>query len=333
MSKFSPEYKDIHTAKKRKLLHAEMEKVANKIQAVFKKNERVSVCVCCRGANISRYTEKFGFGLDRCEDCGHIFTNPFPSQEALDFYYNSDFKEFENEFFLDSFENRVPIFIQRLELIDELLGSGSILDVGSAVGIFLEANIRAGSKFDITACDLNRSSCDYIRETYPGVSVINENVVDLPPASFNAVTLWDTFEHILDPRRLLDAISTQLAPGGLFFFSTPNTSSFEWKVMSDCHVQLLPPGHVNLYNVKNIKTLLGRHGFEVVDIRTMNPMLDLSYIRSVLEDRNNQSDVTWRAAMMLMDVVLATENWSAVQDYMRSHRMAGNMVVVARKNV
>ena len=56
----------------------------------------------------------------KCSECNHIFTNPMPGEEALQYFYNSSFKDFENEFFLDSFENRIPIFRQRLELLKNI---------------------------------------------------------------------------------------------------------------------------------------------------------------------------------------------------------------------
>jgi len=101
-------------------------------------------------------------------------------------------------------------------------------------------------------------------------------------------------------------------------------------VMGQDHVQLLPPGHVNLYNTKNIPIVLQRNGFEVVDIKTMNPSLDLTYVRDALEKLGDPRDVCARAAKKLVDIVLSKGAWTAVENEMRSSLMAGNMVVIAR---
>ena len=162
-------------------------------------------------------------------------------------------QNFENEFFLESFDNRIPIFLQRLELLEVFATGQRILDVGSAVGIFLAANLKSKNPFNITACDINKSACEILKRRFPQTPVINQSIFDLKLSSFDIVTLWDSLEHITEPQNLLQAISKQLKYKGIFVFSTPNTSSLEWAVMSTEHIQLLPPGHVNLYNIENIK--------------------------------------------------------------------------------
>ena len=69
-----------------------------------------------------------------------------------------------------------------------------------------------------------------------------------------------------------------LKKDGLFFFSTPNTDSFEWMVANTEHVQLLPPGHVNLLNIKSISKLLKNNGFSRKNYFTLNPSLDVDYV-------------------------------------------------------
>jgi 2-polyprenyl-3-methyl-5-hydroxy-6-metoxy-1,4-benzoquinol methylase len=324
------EFKAIHTQKKRTFLHSEMLKVSNEIHENFDLDEKLSHCPCCGSKDIQYFTNKFGFQLDTCSSCNHIFTNPFPSSKALQFYYNSKFKEFENEFFLESFDNRVPIFTQRLDLMSDLGCGRKVLDVGTAVGIFISANESSGERFQITACDISLDACNHIKKTYPTVRVLNEDIQDLPPNSFDVVTLWDTIEHIPHPKDLLASIKNQLTKAGYFLFSTPNTKSFEWEVMNTDHVQLLPPGHVNLYNKENITSLLKNQGFIVKDIVTMNPSLDLTYIRNEIEKESES--VSKKAAISLLDLIFKEDTFDSMQNSMRKNRMGGNMVVVAKKN-
>ena len=332
MINHSPKYTEIHTEKKRAFLSIEMQKVADKIHEIFPKTQLLNVCPCCNASTIAKFTEKFGFAMYLCSKCQHIFTNPFPSKAALDYYYNSDFKDFENEFFLESFNKRIPIFNQRIELIETLPSVRNVFDVGSAVGIFIAANKRMGGKLDITACDVNSSACEYLKATYPDLTVINKDIIDLERSNFDVVTLWDTFEHIPDPVSLLGAVKRQLKSRGYFVLSTPNTNGFEWNVMGVEHVQLLPPGHVNLYNSKNIVTILERNGFIVEDIKTINPLLDLTYIKNVLESVDDVNSILGRAASKLIEIVFLEENLPIIENTMRNRLMAGNMVVVAKKS-
>ena len=193
-----------------------MLKVSNQIHENFDLDEKLFHCPCCEKTEIQYFTNKFGFQLDTCRSCDHIFTNPFPSGKALQFYYNSKFKEFENEFFLESFENRVPIFTQRLDLMSNLGCGRKVLDVGTAVGIFISANETSGRRFQITACDISLDACNHIQKAYPTVKVLNKDIQDLAPDNFDVVTLWDTIEHIPRPKDLLTSIKNQLSKRWLF---------------------------------------------------------------------------------------------------------------------
>jgi len=326
------EFKKIHTDKKRLLLSEMMTKVASETAKKFEREARLEFCPCCKSGEIVFFTKKFEYDMDKCSECNHIFTNPMPREEALQYFYNSSFKDFENEFFLDSFENRIPIFRQRLELLKSIAAGRRLLDIGSAVGIFLAANSKCDDPFDITACDLSKSACDILKRKFPGTPVINKNVIDLDPSNFDVVTLWDTFEHITDPQNLLKAVCSQLGSKGFFVFSTPNTASLEWEVMDAEHVQLLPPGHVNLYNVANIEIVLAMNGFNVVDIKTLNPSLDMSYLANVFSDTSLDETPAVRASRILLDVLLEKDLFPHITSKFRDKKFAGNMVVVAQKS-
>ncbi len=325
------QFDQVHTFKKRMQLQNMMQKVASETLANFPKLDRLNKCPCCLDNAINFYAEKFGYNLDKCNICGHIFTNPMPSSEALDYYYNSPFKDFENEFFMQSFDARLPIFTQRIELLINIGVGKNILDIGTAVGIFLEANKLYAQKFNIDACDLNASSCAFLREKYPDVKVINENVLNLERADYDAVTLWDTFEHIPKVSHLLSAVKRQLRTKGLFIFSTPNTASLEWRVMDTEHVQLLPPGHVNLYNTYNINKLLLRNGFETLSVSTLNPSLDLSYLKNRFESEKNLDSKEKRFIFEMYKLLDDCKISEVVVAKLRENKSAGNMVVVARK--
>lgn len=307
-----------------------MQQVSNEIHSKFGKLDKINECPICHKENIHFYTECFGYEMDTCKDCGHIFTNPFPSIEALDYYYNSELKDFENKFFMDSFENRIPIFERRIVEMEKYLGPSSLLlDVGSAIGIFIEALSRKKNPFNIVACDLNRKACLYLEETYKGLEVLNENIYSLskPDSYFDGISLWDTVEHLSEPEKFLKKIKDLLKLGGYFFFSTPNTLSFEWAVMGINHVQLLPPGHVNLYNTNNIRILLEGAGFRVVEIQTLNASLDISYVLK----NYVKEDFTLLEKFILNRLREDSSFFESINDYLIKSKSAGNMLVVAQK--
>ncbi len=325
------EFDNIHTKEKQTKLELKMREVTEEIHRSFPMKERRETCIVC-GSNSGKYfTKKYGYRIDKCMNCGHLFTNPYPSIESLDYYYNSSMKDFENKFFEESFEDRLPIFYPRVNEIGKYLKSNeTLLDVGSAIGIFIEAIYRKGNPFNIEACDLSKNACIQLEKKFPKLVVHNINIYDFKNKNkfYNAVSLWDTIEHITSPELLLANINSILIDKGYLFFSTPNTNSLEWKTMGEHHIQILPPGHVNLYNSENISILLEKYNFEVLNILTLNPSLDISYILKTKKENINS-----KFEQVFFDLLLESEFKTIFSEYLIKKRLAGNMFVIARKKL
>ena len=119
-----------------------------------------------------------------------------------------------------------------------------------------------------------------------------------------------------------------LKKDGLFFFSTPNTDSFEWMVANTEHVQLLPPGHVNLLNIKSISTLLKNNGFSLKNYFTLNPSLDVDY---VLKLKNKESKSNVRQENYLCSLLSDNKFRTDFERILKKHKKAGNILVIAQK--
>ena len=265
-------FDEIHTNEKQLKLDTMMQLVNKDIKDIKNNNKRLMKCPICQDTNLIFFVKKYEFKMDKCQSCGLIFCNPYPSKKQIYHYYNSEMKKFENDFFKKSFENRLNIFYPRIEIIKKYRKSGKILDIGSSIGVFLEALNRFEHNFQLTCCDIDKDSCDKLKNRYPEVDVINSDFVDIEKKpEYDIITMWDTVEHIVDQNLLFNSVKKMLRKNGLFFFSTPNTDSFEWIIANTEHVQLLPPGHVNLLNIKSISKLLENNGFSLKKLLYFKP--------------------------------------------------------------
>ena len=324
-------FDEIHTRTKQENLDRMMEQVAERVHEIKNDSRLAEACPICREPDYSSFAHRFGFQLDRCHGCNHIFCNPMPNKAQLDCYYNSSMKAFENQFFLESFENRVPIFSRRIEIILEHLEGGKLLDVGSAVGIFLAALDRADAPFDVHCCDPSKDACDRLRLAHPNISLHQKMIEELDmPGVFDAVTMWDTLEHIRDPHEVATAVRRCLKSGGLWFFSTPNTQRFEWSIEGTDHVQILPPGHINLFNLKSIEVLLKNVGFELLDAHTLNGFLDVTYVRKLLAQ--GKSEYLHRAGTFIADRINDDDFCQALAGALVASRLGGNILIVAKRS-
>ncbi|WP_430456144.1 class I SAM-dependent methyltransferase [Rheinheimera sp.] len=322
----------IHTQKKQQHLVRMMSETALEVHKIPNHNVKFESCVICKSSNVLFHVNKFGFNLDRCCDCGHIFCNPMPNSSQLNFYYNSPMKDFENEFFIESFEKRVPIFKKRIEIIKSFVPKGKLLDVGSAIGIFISALQREEYGFEVHCCDPSDGACRLLKEKYPEITIHQMMVEQLKAdCGFDVVTMWDTLEHVESPVDVAMSIKKLLTPGGYWFFSTPNTDSFEWKVAGVDHVQLLPPGHINLFNLQSIKRVLLDADLELVEYFTPNGTLDVSYVKKLLQ--NGTPEYIKNAGNFFYQHIEDDSFLAAFAKLLTDTKYAGNIVVVARKRL
>ncbi|MDB2561964.1 class I SAM-dependent methyltransferase [Sulfurimonas sp.] len=322
-------FNKIHTQKKQEFLKEMMNKVNEEVCKIENLNVKLLECPVCSSRKIEDYVRAYKFDMSKCSSCELIFCNPYPNDAQLYHYYNSDMKSFENEFFKQSFDARVELFKPRVELIKQYNKRGKLLDIGSAIGIFTEALTRSDILLDVTCCDISKEACEELKIKYPTYEIINDDFLNIGITDkYDTISMWDTIEHIVDSNTLLKKIYELLADKGIFIFSTPNTNSFEWDIAKKNHVQLLPPGHVNLMNEKNIRILLDNNNLEIVDTYTLNASLDITYVKKLIEtNKIDENTIGGYLKGKLFDEKFV----QIFEKYLIDTKQAGNIVVVARK--
>jgi MPBQ/MSBQ methyltransferase len=134
-------------------------------------------------------------------------------------------------------EDYVGLGIAR-ELVEQIaprVPSGArILDLGSGFGSFvLAARLRG---FDAIGVEIEpfevafarrRLRSERAKEDPEQVYLLSSaNGLAFPDASFDAVTLWNVLEHVVDLRGLLGETARVLRPGGMLFLICPNYAAF-----------------------------------------------------------------------------------------------------------
>lgn len=315
----------IHTKEKQALLSLMMNEVANKLVKIPNDNAKQN-CPICGSSDYIHYVEAFKFNMDICNKCNHVYCNPMPNKEQLNLFYNSEMKDFENKFFLESFNERLPIFRKRLEIISKFKNKGKVLDIGSAIGLFAEVLLES-QNYNLECCDPSIAACDLLSKKYSGIKVHKCMLEDLNiDYNFDIITMWDTLEHLISPIQIINKVYKLLNKDGLFIFSTPNTKSFEWDIAQNKHVQLLPPGHINLYNIKSIEILLKNNNFSIVETFTLNPSLDIDYILK------NENLFKENLGIYLADKLKDMKFRESFESLLKENKQAGNIMVITKKN-
>jgi O-antigen biosynthesis protein len=133
-----------------------------------------------------------------------------------------------------------------------------VLDVACGSGYGSHHLATAGGAHAVEGVDISQDVVDHARATYkaPALSFRHGSILDLPfaDASFDAVTCFETIEHVDDDRGALAQLRRVLRPGGVLWISTPNRL-----VTSPLKGLRDPPNnrhHVREYTRREFETLL-----------------------------------------------------------------------------
>lgn len=235
-------------------------------------------CPVCDATDHFALFGKNGGLYVRCRSCDMVFLNPvLKDAELARYYQNNTAAQAMAHVGEADFYRR--IYSTGLDLLTQHAHIGSILDIGCSSGLFLDmAEARGYKTFGI---ELNREELQIAQKK--GHRVWGNELLDLDPTQrFDAICLWDVFEHIKDGVGYLKQLALHTStPDSLVFMQIPSAASFAARVMREkCNV-FDGIEHVNLYSPSTIAATAQRAGFDIVAMESVIDELKptLNYLR------------------------------------------------------
>ncbi len=142
-----------------------------------------------------------------------------------------------------------------------------------------------GKDWDLFGIEMSEDSAKQA-ESKSGAKIFVGDILDAqyPPATFDVITCFDVFEHLYEPRRVMEKVAEWLKPNGIFYILVPNVESAERRVFGSYWHGLELPRHLFHYSPSSLRTLAESVGLTSVSIETRrNAAIDTS-LRYVLED-------------------------------------------------
>jgi 2-polyprenyl-3-methyl-5-hydroxy-6-metoxy-1,4-benzoquinol methylase len=149
---------------------------------------------------------------------------------------------------------------------------GRVLDIGSGYGYFRVALAEAGYDHDgleVSTFARSVAEASYRLSTYAGT--LDDHWRELE-SSYDAVTLFDLIEHLVDPDQFLLRVAHVLRPGGVVGVKTPNIDCPEAEVFG-AHYHSLKREHLAYFSVASLTGAAAAAGLEPVDVTTASHLL------------------------------------------------------------
>ena len=214
------------------------------------------------------------FPIAQCNGCQARFTQNVPDAASIGPFYQA-------EAYISHTDTRKGIINQlyhtvrnltlksKLSLVKEVsgLGKGSLLDYGSGTGAFLDTVSNAG--WQVSGLEPDDTARSVAKQRY-GLDLRSPaELYDIPPATFDVITLWHVLEHVHDLHTTLDGLEKALKPGGTLIIAVPNYTSGDAVHYGEFWAAWDVPRHLYHFSPASMKTLLQHHGLELTGTRRM----------------------------------------------------------------
>jgi 2-polyprenyl-3-methyl-5-hydroxy-6-metoxy-1,4-benzoquinol methylase len=204
------------------------------------------------------------FELWKEQDLDLLATFPRPDIEKLPEYYKS-------EKYISHTDSSQTIFDKTYQRVKKLMlqkklswiekrtsGKITLLDIGAGTGDFLlEAKKR---NWNVSGLEPNQKARKLSLEK--GIS-LTENSEQLPPNSFDVITMWHVLEHVPDLDWQIKELDRLLKKDGLLVIAVPNFKSKDAEIYKENWAAYDVPRHLYHFSRNSIEKIFNNYSFKL----------------------------------------------------------------------
>lgn len=228
----------------------------------------ITVCPVCGSSESAGAWRQKARTYFTCSSCGMTYMVSFKKKRDSyrKEYFFSDYEKQYGRTYLDDFDSIRKLSASRLSVIAGIKRKGFLLDAGCAYGPFLvEAREKGFTPFGI---ELVPEAAEYVRDNL-GIPVVCSSFEEAEiNEEYDVVTMWYVIEHFKDIDRVLRKVNKIVRDGGLFAFSTPNSSGITGRTGRNHFFENSPEDHYTVWNPLSAGKILSRYGFRIKCIRS-----------------------------------------------------------------
>ena len=253
-----------------------------------------NICPVCGGKRFrsfltckDHYVSGEQFEISECEGCGLKITNNIEPEENADRYYQSEnYISHSNtsKGFINLIYHQIRRYMlgRKRRLIERLSKrkSGSLLDIGTGTGFFLNGMANHGWK--VTGTEKSESAREFAREKFNIHINTPSDINSFNGKQFNIITLWHVLEHIYNLNEYMEQLVRLMKDDGFLIIAVPNSTSFDARFYKKFWAAYDVPRHIWHFSPEQVKLLGEKHGLKLNGIKKMP--FDAFYI-SILSER------------------------------------------------
>ena len=223
------------------------------------------------------------YELERCRVCTLVWLKDPPPPERMGEHYGPDYDRS-----VAAAGDSPARWSGRVKVIRQHRSGGALLDLGCSSGGFLQA--IASPSWRLYGIEMSESVA-HRAESASGAQVFVGDILDAPyaPGSFDVITCFHVFEHLYEPRAVLQKVAEWLKPGGLFYLMVPNIDSAGARVFKTHWYALELPRHLSHFSPRSLSALAKSVGLERESLTTNREPFIESSVRYWLDERFRQA--------------------------------------------
>ena len=203
----------------------------------------------------------------RCQNCGFIYAHPMAPPGHFDDIYGGEYWTTYNVAvgepdIHDRIDEFLEISVERIDRLKRFHSGGKLLDVGCSMGFLVKAASDAG--FTATGIDLSEQTLAEGRELFNAdlrQAVLDDLSLD---DKYDAITCYNTIEHLTDPEALLREMASRLSPDGIIVIGTHDIESQSHLRERRLWKHIMPSEHLFYFRREDLVALGNRVGLSAI---------------------------------------------------------------------
>lgn len=211
--------------------------------------------------------------LYKCAKCGLVFTDKywkgFDPRDIYDTYYRNEIAGRFN-FGLESIV-RACRFFRAFKIFTIYLRAKSILDIGSGRGFMLYYLKKYYRYQKAIGTQISKNALLFSRNKL-GLEIYDKDLLEFPlnDAVFDIVTMWHVLEHVAEPDKYIEKISSLLNDRGKLVIEVPNFNSWTRALTDRYWLGLDLDYHITFFTPESLIFLFKKHNFKIKTIHTFS---------------------------------------------------------------